>query len=220
MIHPGLAIILDMDGVIVNSNPVHRVAWDRFNAEYGLATTEAMHERMYGKRNDQIIRDFYGENLPEEEVWARSARKEALYRSLMAAGLERSLVPGIREFLGKLPGVPLGLGSNAEPANVDFLLDSAGLRPYFKAVVDGRQVDRPKPFPDIYLEVARLLGYRACDCVIFEDSLSGVTAARAAGARVVGVRTTHHELPDVDLEVDDFTNDLLWPWLASQKPGL
>ncbi len=219
MIHPGLAIILDMDGVIVNSNPVHRIAWERFNAQYGLATTEAMHERMYGKRNDQIIRDFYGENLPEEDVWDRSARKEALYRSLIAADLEKSLVPGVREFLGKLSGVPLGLGSNAEPENVDFLLDTTGLRRFFRAVVDGRQVDRPKPSPEIFLAVARLLGYRACDCIIFEDSLSGVAAARAAGARVVGVRTTHSELPGVDLEVDDFTNGGLWPWLTSQKPG-
>jgi len=132
IIQSGLAVILDMDGVIIHSNPVHRVAWERFNARYGLATSEAMHERMYGKRNDEIIRDFYGD-LGEEEIRRRGAAKEELYRSLVAGGLERHLVPGVRKFLQKLGNTPVGLGTNAERANVDFLLDGAEIRRFFFA---------------------------------------------------------------------------------------
>jgi len=67
----GLALLFDMDGVIIDSNPVHKEAWARFNLRYGLATTAAMTERMYGKRNDEIVRDFFGEDLSREEVAAR-----------------------------------------------------------------------------------------------------------------------------------------------------
>ena len=69
------ALIFDMDGVIVDSNPLHREAWERYNLRHGLATTPEMHERMYGRHNDQIVRDFFGDSLSEEEVAARGARK-------------------------------------------------------------------------------------------------------------------------------------------------
>ena len=62
------ALIFDMDGVLVDSNPLHREAWERFNLLHGLTTTPDMHERMYGRRNDQIVRDFYGDSLTSEEV--------------------------------------------------------------------------------------------------------------------------------------------------------
>ena len=77
---PGLALIFDMDGVIVNSNPLHRESWEIFNRRFGLETTGAMHEFMYGRRNDEIIRGFFGGGLSTEEVAARGAAKERLYR--------------------------------------------------------------------------------------------------------------------------------------------
>ena len=79
----GLALVFDMDGVLVDSNPMHRKAWEMFNRRYGLETTEAMHERMYGRRNDQIVRDYFGDRLAPEEVFARGAAKEELYRELI-----------------------------------------------------------------------------------------------------------------------------------------
>ena len=88
-----------MDGVIVDSNPLHRLAWEAFNRQFGLETTEEMHQRMYGKRNDQIVRDFFGDGLTQEEVSTRGASKESLYRDMAGDRLEEMLVPGIREFL-------------------------------------------------------------------------------------------------------------------------
>jgi beta-phosphoglucomutase-like phosphatase (HAD superfamily) len=82
--------------------------------------------------------------------------------------------------------------------------------------VDGHQVARPKPHPDIYLRAAELLGVPPEDCVVFEDSLTGIQAARAAGMAVVGVGTTHDELPGVGLEIRDFTSPALEPWLATR----
>ena len=129
--------------------------------------------------------------------------------------INQALVPGVREFLERHRDLSIGIATNAEPANVEFLLDAARLRPYFRAVVDGDQVLNPKPYPDIYLRAAGLLGADPRFCVVFEDSHAGVQAARAARMRVVGVRTTHQELPEVDLEIDDFNSPELEPWLAT-----
>ena len=211
-----LALILDMDGVIVDSNPVHREVWAAYNRRFGIETDEAMQQRMYGRRNDDIVRDFFGEHLTLEDVHAHGAAKERLFRETIGPVLNDALVPGLREFLERHRHQPLGLASNAEPENLEFLLDTARLRPYFWAVVDGHQVARPKPYPDIYLRAAELLGTPPKDCVVFEDSFTGIEAARAAGMAVVGVGTTHDELPGVDLEIRDFTSPALEPWLATR----
>lgn len=217
-VEAGLAIILDMDGVIIDSNPAHREAWRIYNRRFGIETDEAMHQRMYGKRNDEIVRDFFGPHLTPEEVFAHGAAKERLYRELMADRVSGCLVPGVREFLERHRTAPLALATNAEPANVEFLLDSVDLRRYFRVVVDGHQVGKPKPHPEIYLRAAHLLDIAARDCIVFEDSLAGLEAARAAGMRTVGVKTTHAAMPDADLAIDNFLSPELEPWLHSQQP--
>ena len=211
-----LALILDMDGVIVDSNPVHREVWAAYNRRFSIETDEAMQQRMYGRRNDDIVRDFFGDHLTLDEVRAHGAAKERLFRETIGPVLNEALVPRLREFLERHRHQPLGIATNAEPENVAFLLDNARLRPYFRAVVDGHQVARPKPHPDIYLRAAELLGTPPQHCVVFEDSLTGIEAARAAGMAVVGVGTTHDALPGVDLEIRDFTSPALEPWLATR----
>ena len=222
-IAPGLSLVFDMDGVILDSNPTHREAWRVYNRRFGIETDEAMQQRMYGRRNDEIVRDFFGAGLPDAEVVAHGAAKESLYRQMMAPRLTESLVPGVTRLLQNRNGTSAGLATNAERANVDFLLDGViigggPLRRCFEAVVDGQQVARPKPYPDIYLRVAELLGADPRNCVVFEDSHTGVEAARAAGSRVVGLRTTHKEFKNIDLTVDDFRSPELEKWLQSQKP--
>jgi HAD superfamily hydrolase (TIGR01509 family) len=190
-----------------------------FNSRYGLPTTDDMLARMYGKRNDEILREFYGPGLDAGEIAARGAAKEALFRRMMAGELERYLVPGVGEFLARHAGAPAAVASNAEMANVEFVLKASGYRRHFRVVVDGHQVRRPKPHPDIYLLAAERLGIRPANCIVFEDSESGVAAAKAAGMRVVGVRTTLGDLCGVDLAIDNFNSAELEVWVTGQKPG-
>lgn len=213
---PGLAFLFDMDGVIIDSNPLHREAWTAFNRRYGLETTDAMHERMYGKRNDEIVRMYYGEALPDAEVFARGAAKEALYREMLHGRLEGMLVPGLRDFLEAHRGVPMGLASNAEPANVELIVEEADIREFFQAIVDGHQVVNPKPDPEIYLKVAEILRIAPANCIVFEDSNTGVEAALAAGMRVVGIRTTHGHLSGTSITVDNFVSGDLRQWLETE----
>ena len=210
------ALIFDMDGVIVDSNQMHRQAWEAFNRRYGLETTEEMHQRMYGKRNDWIVRDFYGEGMTPEEVEARGRAKERLYREMMAGRIEQMLVPGLRAFLERHRDLPMGVGSNAEPENVAFVLDEAGLRRYFRAVVDGHQVRHAKPHPEVYLRVAELLETEPARCIVFEDSHSGAAAAVAAGMTVIGISTTYGNLSGTALTIDNFLSTGLELWLQAQ----
>jgi len=215
-----IALIFDMDGVIVDSNPMHRESWVAFNRRYGLETTEEMHQFMYGKRNDQIVRDFYGDGITAEEVDARGRAKERLYREMMAGRIEEMLVPGLRAFLERHRHLPMGVGSNAEPENVAYVLDEAGLRRYFRAVVDGHQVHNPKPHPEVYLRVAELLETEPANCIVFEDSHSGAAAAVAAGMRVIGLCTTYVNLPGAVLTIDNFLSGDLESWLQAQMPSV
>jgi beta-phosphoglucomutase family hydrolase len=212
----GLALMFDMDGVLLDSNPAHRAAWCAFNRIYGLETTDEMLESMYGKRNDDIVRNFFGPGLSQAEVARRGAAKEKLYREMIGPRLEQMLVPGIRLFLERFRHRPLAVASNAEPENVSFLLDGADLRRFFRVVVDGSQVQRPKPDPEIYLRAARLLGVAPANAIVFEDSPSGVEAARAAGTRVIGLRTTYGNLSGTAIAIDNYLSGELYSWLATQ----
>ncbi len=205
-----------MDGVIVDSNPLHRIVWEEYNRRHGLETTEAMQRRMYGKRNDDIVRDFFGDALSDEEVFAHGASKEALYREMLRPQIEKALVPGIRPFLGRHRSIPMAVATNAEPANLNFVLDETGLRPFFRAAIDGHQVRNPKPHPEVFLRAADDLGAEPADCLVFEDSHTGVQAALAACMRVVGLSTTHSDLPGVSLLIPDFTSPDLESWLAER----
>jgi len=202
-IAPGLALIFDLDGVVVDSMPVHQIAWRNYLGSLGIGDRDLL-ARMHGRRNDDIVMDFLGPAADQEIVREHGAAKERLYRELMRDRLEDRLVPGIRHFFEQAAGTPCGLASNAERPNIDFVLDSAGLRRYFQVIVDGSQVERPKPAPDIYLLAAQKLGVAPRNCIVFEDSPVGIAAARAAGARVVGVLT--HERAPGGLMSDDFTS--------------
>ena len=204
-----------MDGVIVDSTATHTEAWRRYLDNHGIDIPD-LEQRMLGKHNDDIVRDFFsGFELSDEMVYMHGSQKEELYRDMIKPDLDNRLVPGISDFLERHRDLPIGLATNAEPANVEFVLTSAGIRHYFRAIVNGHDVPRPKPAPDIYLRVAELLDVNAAQCVVFEDSATGVEAARAAGMRVVGVTTTIRQFQNVDLAISHFLDPELEQWLQN-----
>lgn len=213
----GLALIFDLDGVVVDSMPLHSLAWQLYLEQLGVSRQDVA-TQMHGRRNDEIVREFLGPDVPAEVIFEHGAAKERLFREMMGAKLTATMVPGIAEFLSRTENVPVALATNAEPANVSFVLDGIGLRRWFRAVVDGSQVQRAKPAPDVYLAAAERLGIAPPNCIVFEDSPVGISAARAAGMRVVGILTHAESLDSVDLAVPDFLDPKLDEWLASQHP--
>ena len=212
----GRALILDMDGVIVDSTRTHTEAWHAYLSRHGISA-DNIEQRMLGKHNDEIVRDFFpAGGLTGETIAQHGANKEKLYRELIGPRLAERLVPGVTSFLGRWASFPLAVASNAEAANLDFILDTAAIRGYFKVVVNGQDVRRPKPHPDVYLRAAELLGIKPARCIVFEDSHTGVTAARAAGMQVVALTTTLAEFPSAGLVIRDFRDPQLEPWLQQE----
>jgi HAD superfamily hydrolase (TIGR01509 family) len=213
-----LALVFDLDGVIVDSNAMHGVSWRAYLRSFGVEAPVGFEQGMFGKHNNEIVRSVFGAGLDDAEVLLHGTRKEKLYREMMGPVLKRHLVPGLLEFLERHRDFPMAVASNAERANVDFVLDCAGIRDFFRVVLDGGQVRKPKPEPEIYLRAAELLGTPSANCIVFEDSQAGVQAARSSGARIVGLLTTHSGLPHVDLTIRDFLDPVLGTWLTGQMP--
>lgn len=216
LVERGLALIFDLDGVVVDSMPLHTMAWESYLEKLGVPRKDVA-AQMHGRRNDEIVREFLGAHIATEVVFEHGAAKERLFREMMGSRLASLLVPGIAGFLEQAREVPVALATNAEPANVSFVLDGAGLREYFPVVVDGSQVKQAKPSPEVYLTAAERLGVAPRNCIVFEDSPVGITAARAARMRVVGILTHASSLENVDFEAPDFLHPELGAWLREQR---
>jgi beta-phosphoglucomutase len=206
-----------MDGVLVHSMPLHTKAWQRYLRNIGIEAPD-LEARMHGKRNAELVLDLIDRNLPDDVTFQHGAAKEKLWREMMLeTGIEQYRVRGLDSFVERHRSVPKAIGTNAEPANIEFVLQQFGLAKYFTVAVDGYQVERPKPFPDIYLKCAKLLGVHPQNCVVFEDSPTGIEAARAAGMRLVGVETTPTHFEGLDLHIQDFESPELEKWLQTQR---
>lgn len=199
--------VFDMDGVIVDNRKYHVLAWKAFARKHGVPfDTRHFKDHLFGRVNREIFMGLYGHTLPEAEVIAWAEEKEALYRSFYKGHVEpaRGLVDFLRRLAAR--GIPAAVATAAPRVNLDFALDEAGLRPYFRALVDVGQVERGKPAPDLYLKAAEEIGVPAARCVAFEDSYPGLESALSAGMKIVGVTTTHtrSELSRAHLVIRDF----------------
>ena len=195
-----------MDGVIVDSNPVHKIALKKFVKKYGKSLSEEeLVNHIYGRRNQDWLTHIFGQ-LSAEEIAAYGAEKEALFRQLYEADIQP--LDGLVEFLEKVArgNWPRAIATSAPRANVDFTLEKTGTGRFFDTILDDSFVTKGKPDPQIYLKTAEALKLPPANCVVFEDSLAGVDAARNAGCKVVGVTTTHsrEELKNTDLVIENF----------------
>lgn len=200
------AVVFDMDGVIVDTNPTHKIAIQQFCARYGLnLSEEELRTKVYGRTNRDWITNLFGK-LTEEQLEAYAFEKEQLFRELYAPIIEP--VKGLVTFLEllKANNIPRSIATSAPPANVDFVLEATGIGHYFDFILDERVVSRGKPDPEIYLKSAKALNLPNAQCIVIEDSLSGIAAAKASGSKVIGITTTHseEELNETDLIIKDF----------------
>jgi beta-phosphoglucomutase family hydrolase len=201
------ALLLDMNGVVVDDMPFHERAWIDLAARHGRTLTiERIRHDMSGKSNRDNMRYLFGDALSDTDFRALEDEKEEAYRHTYAP--HRAPLPGLRELLhdAREAGVRVALATSAPMPNVDFILDGLDLRASFDAVVTEAEVRHSKPDPAIYLLAAERLGVRPTECVVFEDSLAGLASGRAAGMRAVGIATTHtrDELRDCALVIGDF----------------
>ena len=180
------AVVLDMDGLMLDTEPLYKASWQQACAELGFALDDAAHARMIGRPNAdcerQLVR-LFGPGFPLEPF---RAKWPALWRA-SADGRPIPAKPGLSDFLAFVEARALlrAVATSSERDFVEFSLGSAGVAGRFDAVVTGDEIARGKPAPDIYLEAARRLGVDPRDCIALEDSDAGVLAATAAGMRTI-----------------------------------
>lgn len=199
-------VIFDMDGVIVHSNPAHKKAIQQFCKNHNQdVSAEFMENRLYGRTNEEWIPELFGE-MDTDRLQALADEKEQMFRDMFVP--EENIVEGIREFLNTLSSnsLPMAVATSAPRENADYILSRLSIKGYFDAVLDSSHVRKGKPNPEVYLKASKALDRTPGQCLVFEDSVSGVKAGLDAGAKVVGVATTHshHELGSCDLVIDNF----------------
>jgi beta-phosphoglucomutase len=191
------AIIWDVDGTLVDTAEQHFRAWTRLAAEIDRPFTRADFAATFGMRNPEILRRLFFPDADDQRCRELGERKEDLYRaSVREEGTK--LLPGVARLLDAFAedGWPQAVGSSAPPGNLDLLLGLTGTRRYFGAVVTGDDVIRGKPNPEVFLTAAARLGVAPTRCVVFEDAVAGVEAARTGGMRCVAVTFVGHHPAD------------------------
>jgi beta-phosphoglucomutase family hydrolase len=183
-------VLWDMDGVLVDTGEFHYQSWAAVLPDYGIEFSREFFRETFGMNNRGILSLLLGEKLTPELLTEIGQRKEQWFRGAVR-GQARPL-PGVLEWLQRLreTGFRQGVASSAPPANINTLVDELGLRDYFDVLVSG--VDLPgKPEPALFLKVARLLDVPPEYCIVVEDAVAGVEAAKRAGMKCVAVTTTN-----------------------------
>jgi beta-phosphoglucomutase family hydrolase len=185
------AVLWDMDGVIADTAALHCKSWQVAFAKRGIAFTEEDFKHHFGQRNDTIIRSRMGEDVSVEEIEAIARDKEEYFRE----DARGKLAPfeGVRDLLQiiRSHGFLCAVASSAPLENVQLILKEVGVESCFQAVVYGKEVKKGKPSPDVFLKAAQKLGVSPQNCIVIEDAVAGVRAAKAAGMRCIAVTNTH-----------------------------
>lgn len=196
------AVLWDMDGTLLDSAEYHWLAWHATMQAEGRPITYADFQASFGQRNDTILRGYFGPELPDAAVARIGDAKEQHYRRLVR---ERgiALLPGVQAWLERLhaEGWRQAVASAAPRANIDTILEVLDLGALFDALVSAEDVQRGKPDPQVFLLAAERVGVAPRRCVVVEDAPAGLEAGRRAGARTIGVRTSHGSL-QADIVVD------------------
>ncbi|RZJ54818.1 MAG: HAD family phosphatase [Flavobacterium sp.] len=201
-------IIFDMDGVICHTNPHHAKAFEAFFDKYKVPhTPQEFEDHMYGKHNGYIMSHFFKRSIIGEELIKLEDEKEGMFREIYKDKVET--IPHYLKFLEQLKsrGFKTAVATSAPRANLDLIANFLKLDEKMDSMMSSEDVQHHKPNPEVYLKSAERVGVSPSDCVVFEDSFSGVTAGLNAGMKVVGVLSTHtkEQLPPCDFYINDYS---------------
>ncbi|AIM36257.1 HAD family hydrolase [Sphingobacterium sp. SG20118] len=202
------AVIFDMDGVICHTNPYHAKAFEAFFKKYNIESNEReFEEHMYGKHNSYIMQHFFKRPISPKELIDLESEKEALFRTIYKD--EISPINGYLEFLEELKSndFKTGVATSAPRQNMNLILDALDIRSKMGSLLCSEDVTLHKPHPEVYLKSADNLQVDPKNCIVFEDSFSGITAGINAGMTVVAVLSTHtkQQLPPCPAYINDYT---------------
>jgi beta-phosphoglucomutase len=190
------AAIWDVDGTLVDTAEMHLAAWVRLCQELGRAFSRADFAATFGKRNPEILDYLFGPVFTAAQVEEIGVRKEDYYKEAARRGVD--LLPGARKLLTELhaAGIKQAIGSSAPRGNVDLILQLTETEAFFEAISSAEDTSRGKPDPQVFLVAADKLKVPPSHCVVFEDAVAGVQAARAGGMKCIAVSFVGHHPAD------------------------
>lgn len=199
-----LAVIFDVDGVLVDSYQAHYDAWLATCGELGIPLSEEDFVRTFGRTNADIFELLCPGRFTADDANAIGIRKEQAYRELFAAAPK--LIPGGVALIESLLAEKfrVAFGSSGPPENVLFHVDLLGVAGRLDAVITGADVTRGKPDPQVFLMAADRMGVPPAQCAVIEDAAAGVEAANRAGMTSIALvgTTTREKLSHARLVVD------------------
>lgn len=203
------AVIFDMDGVIIDSEPLHYQAYHAMFDEVGISVSARLYESLTGKSTINVckqLKDLFGLAQSPEEL-ATIKRKH--YDVIFENDKNFDLITGVRELIQNYHahGLTLVLGSSATMPSIERIFRRFDLNQYFIAKLSGADLKASKPHPEIFINAAEATGFTPQECIVIEDATNGIEAAKGAGIYCVGFNSIHSKNQDyskADLVINDF----------------
>lgn len=209
-----------MDGVLVDSEPLHLRAFQELMQGFGISFTAEDNHEFLG-RTDRYVCETMATRHGLAISWESLVeQKEAVLSTLLKA--EAKAQPGVMKLLqdANLRGIPMAVASSATAQTIELVVDTLGIRQYFQCLCSGEEVEHGKPAPDIFLLAARRLNVAPGDCLVIEDTFNGLRAALAAGMRCIAIpcdATRHQDHSMADRVLSTMDELQLSDWFDTQK---
>lgn len=194
------ACIFDLDGVLVDTAKYHFIAWRNLASKLGVEFSEHDNEQLKGLSRDAsldyiLVKGNIDSTIEQREQWKEEKNKE--YLALVLQMNEDETLPNAKELLHELKSNNIRLALGSASKNAELILDRVNIKHYFDAIIDGTKTSRSKPDPEVFLLGAKALNCEPHECIVFEDALNGVKAAKAGGFYAIGIGE-----PEVLIEAD------------------
>ncbi|MGV3459421.1 MAG: HAD family hydrolase [Flavobacterium sp.] len=192
-------VIFDMDGVIVDTEPVHYYAYRQHFTDLGIDVSDEMYATFTGNSTKNVYQRLKDTFLLEHEVEHLVNRKREIFNRAFDEKEELAMLDGVFELIENLHdnGMQLILASSSAKVTIERVFGRFALHKYFSHIVSGEDFPKSKPHPAIFLKAAELSGDDVSECIVIEDSTNGVEAAKAAGIYCIGYNSFHSKLQDL-----------------------
>jgi HAD superfamily hydrolase (TIGR01509 family) len=205
------AIIFDMDGVLVNSEPLHRKAYFNMFEEFNLNVSNRLYESFTGKSTSAICKELceiFDLSISHEKLMF-SKRKH--FKTIFDNDPEFQMIDGALSLIKNYfyNNLTLILASSASMTNINRIFKKFDLDKFFKAKISGADLKESKPNPEIFIKAAKLSGFNKSECIVIEDSTNGIIASKSAGIYCIGYNSPNSKNQNydkADLVISNFNN--------------
>lgn len=208
---PLKAVLFDMDGVIVDTEPLHRKAYFKTFEDLSIRVSEEMYNSFTGSSTKKVCETLIQEFSLTHTVEEITNIKRNYFKHFFDSDTEFDLLPGVRELIEHYHqnGIKLVLASSASLNTIEWVFEKFGLNPYFMGKISGAELKESKPHPEIFLKAARIADEPIENCMVIEDSTNGILAANRAKIFCAAYQSPHSKMQDysiANLSVSNFKN--------------